>query len=139
MAWNCCDYALASGCRAPIIMLTGQADHEIDLQAMQAGAADYLVKDELDAYRLERSIRYALERQRLLNALDHERYLLHSLMDNVPDSIYFKDAQGRFLRISRAKAQRFGLADPAQAVGKTDFDFFPAGARPAGAGPTNRR
>ena len=117
-------HAIAGGCQAPIIMLTGQADHEIDVQAMKAGAADYLVKDELDAYRLERSIRYALERQRLLGELEHERYLLYRLMDHLPDSIYFKDAESRFLRISAAKARRCGLRDPAEAVGKTDFDFF---------------
>ncbi|MFN4258308.1 MAG: response regulator [Gemmataceae bacterium] len=57
-------------CRAPLIFLTGQGDHEIDLQAMKAGAADYLIKDELDAPRLERSIRYAVERQQLLDALE---------------------------------------------------------------------
>ncbi|MDA1052562.1 MAG: response regulator [Planctomycetota bacterium] len=116
--------AIADGCSAPIIMITGQADHEVDVQAMKAGAADYLVKDELNTNRLERTIRYAVERRRLLGALDHERYLLHTLMDNLPDSIYFKDAEGRFLRVSKAKANRSGLHSPDEAVGKTDFDFF---------------
>ncbi|HKI18003.1 MAG TPA: histidine kinase dimerization/phospho-acceptor domain-containing protein, partial [Isosphaeraceae bacterium] len=57
-------------------------------------------------------------------AVLQERYLLRTLMDTVPDSIYFKDAFGRFIHISKALARRFGLGDPAQAVGKTDFDFF---------------
>lgn len=61
--------ALAGGCHAPIIMLTGQGDQEVDREAMQTGAMDYLVKDELAVGPLERSIRHALERQRLLNAL----------------------------------------------------------------------
>lgn len=56
--------ALERGCRAPIILLTGQGEHEVDLQAMKAGAADYLVKGRLDAGLLERSIRYAIERKR---------------------------------------------------------------------------
>src|SRR5271155_1302714 len=56
--------ALARGCKAPIILLTGNDDWETDVEAMKAGAADYLVKGHLDARLLERSIRYALERRR---------------------------------------------------------------------------
>jgi two-component system, cell cycle sensor histidine kinase and response regulator CckA len=56
--------ALQQGCQSPIILLTGQGEHEIDLEAMKAGAADYLVKGQLKAEMLERSIRYALERKR---------------------------------------------------------------------------
>src|SRR5262249_28896358 len=55
------DEALTRGCTAPIILLTGQGDHTIDLQAMQAGAADYLVKGQLTAPLLGRSIRFALD------------------------------------------------------------------------------
>ncbi|MFM9961566.1 MAG: response regulator [Planctomycetaceae bacterium] len=62
--------AVAEGCRVPIIMLTGQDDHVLDLQAMKAGAADYLVKDKMEATRLERSVRYTIERQQLLDALE---------------------------------------------------------------------
>jgi signal transduction histidine kinase len=56
--------ALALGCKAPIILLTGHDDWETDVEAMKAGAADYLVKGRFDAKLLERSIRYALERRR---------------------------------------------------------------------------
>ena len=70
--------AVASGCRAPIIMLTGLGDRDVDLEAMKVGAADYLSKGRLDAGLLERSIRYALERARTLEALreSEERYSL---------------------------------------------------------------
>jgi diguanylate cyclase (GGDEF)-like protein/PAS domain S-box-containing protein len=64
------------------------------------------------------------ERKRIEEALAQEQYLMQALMDNIPDYIYFKDLESRFIRISKAHAQSFGLSDPAQAVGKTDFDFF---------------
>ncbi|MEZ4663992.1 MAG: response regulator [Caldilineaceae bacterium] len=56
--------AMQQGCRKPVILLTGQGDHHIDLEAMRAGAADYLVKGEITAPLLERSIRYSIEQKR---------------------------------------------------------------------------
>jgi len=56
--------------------------------------------------------------------LAQEQYLMRTLMDNLPDHIYFKDHASRFLRINKALAQFLGLNDPAQAIEKTDFDFF---------------
>ena len=64
------------------------------------------------------------ERRRAEDALVQERYLLHAFMDILPDNIYFKDAAGRFVRINTALTTSFGLSDPAQAIGKTDFDFY---------------
>ena len=52
--------AIASGCVGPIIILPGQGDHEVDMTALEAGAADYLIKDQIDAPLLERSFRYAI-------------------------------------------------------------------------------
>src|SRR5271157_4032392 len=72
--------ALARGCRTPIIMLTGNADWDVDVQTMEAGAADYLVKGQFGGRHLERSIRYAIgfavERHQTLEALrrSEERY-----------------------------------------------------------------
>ena len=58
------------GCNAPYILLTGQGSYEIDVQAMQRGAADYLLKDQLTEYVLERSIRYSLERKNIHDELE---------------------------------------------------------------------
>ena len=61
--------AVQAGCQAPIIMVTGQSDRDLDQAAMMAGATDYLVKSQMDGQLLERSIRYALERNRLLKKI----------------------------------------------------------------------
>ncbi|WP_437193783.1 response regulator [Planctomicrobium sp. SH527] len=63
-------------------------------------------------------------RERTQAALQYQNMLLDGLMDAVPDDIYFKDVEGRYLRINRAKAIHSGLTDPVEAIGKTDFDYF---------------
>ncbi|MBF0120354.1 MAG: diguanylate cyclase [Desulfobacterales bacterium] len=55
--------ALSLGCQKPIIILTGQGDIEVDVQAMESGASDYLNKRHLNSELLERSIRYAIGRK----------------------------------------------------------------------------
>ena len=68
--------------------------------------------------------RHAEELARLVEELARERELLRALMDNIPDHIYFKDRQSGFLRVNASVARMFGLSEPGQLVGKTDFDFF---------------
>ncbi len=72
------------------------------------------------------------ERKQAEAELNRERDLLRTLMDNSPDSIYFKDAQSRFVKASKAQARQCGVASPEEMAGKTDFDFFDEShARPA--------
>jgi PAS domain S-box-containing protein len=67
-----------------------------------------------------------IQRKRAEEELAHERYLSTTLMNTIPDAIYFKDQLSRFVRVNRAVAERFGLRDPAEGVGKSDFDLFTA-------------
>lgn len=65
------------------------------------------------------------ERKLMEEELAYERDLLHTLMDNIPDQIYFKDRQSCFTRINPAAARAIGFTDPEEAVGKTDFEVHP--------------
>jgi diguanylate cyclase (GGDEF)-like protein/PAS domain S-box-containing protein len=92
-------HARDRGVTTPMILLTGQGAGDIDLIAMRAGAADYLVKGAIDAPLLERSIRYALEQSRTLRALSEseERYALSArgandglwVWDLAADDVYY--------------------------------------------------
>ena len=59
-------------------------------------------------------------------AYARDRHLLTTLMDHIPDNIYFKDRESRFIAVNRAMATLFGVDDPANMLGKTDLDVFSA-------------
>jgi diguanylate cyclase (GGDEF)-like protein/PAS domain S-box-containing protein len=63
-------------------------------------------------------------RRRADEKLEYELQLMRGLMENLPAQVYFKDRESRFIGISNHGARTLGLSDPAQAIGKTDFDFF---------------
>jgi PAS domain S-box-containing protein len=72
------------------------------------------------------------EERRTLSMLKRDQRYLRALLENMPDNIYFKDLQSRFMRVSYAMSAKFGATDPEALVGKSDFDFFtPEHAQPA--------
>ncbi|HEX2979396.1 MAG TPA: response regulator [Anaerolineaceae bacterium] len=95
---------IAEGYRVPFLLMTGRGSYEVDLEAMDAGALDYLPKSEVNAALLERSIRYAIERKRVEEelhssneALDQERLRLKTLIENAPSGILLTDREGNFI------------------------------------------
>lgn len=87
--------------RPPIILLTGQGDQEIDLEAMKAGAADYLVKSRLTSDALDRAMRYAVERKRAQDSLRHEHDFISRIMETSPSGIVVTDCDGKITFANR--------------------------------------
>ena len=83
--------AIAEGVCSPIIMLTGKGLPEIDVQAMQMGAADYLIKGQVSAPTIERSIRYAINNARTIDQLHKEEQRYRSLFEQSLSAIYISD------------------------------------------------
>lgn len=70
-------------------------------------------------------LRDVTERKQFEEALARERHLLRTLIDNLPDQVYFKDAQSRFIIANPVTARNMGVNTPQAIIGKTDFDFHP--------------
>jgi diguanylate cyclase (GGDEF)-like protein/PAS domain S-box-containing protein len=103
--------AIKNGCRAPIILLTGQGDKEIDFQAMRAGAADYLVKSELTAPLLERAIRYSLKHARSLEEIQNSETKFRSVIQSASDAILLVTQEGCITLWNKAAEEIFGYRE----------------------------
>jgi len=125
-------YELARRFTRPILEMAGLAE-SIATGAMDA-RLEVKTKDEIGklghafnrmAEQLAQSYAALEERVRQRTAaLAAERHLLQSLMDHIPDHIYFKDRESRFLRVNRAMARWIGIRSPDWAVGMSDADVF---------------
>ena len=63
-------------------------------------------------------------KKRAEQELAHEKALFQALMENIPDALYYKDRESRFLKVSKSIIHNFGLKKEEEVLGKTDFDFF---------------
>jgi PAS domain S-box-containing protein len=89
------------GCEEPLILLTGIGNREVDVQAMTSGATDFLVKSEITTEKLERCIRYALERSIHTKTLKANERKFRSMFERSKDSVFltgedlvFRDVNG---------------------------------------------
>ncbi|MCH8474248.1 MAG: PAS domain-containing protein [Opitutales bacterium] len=108
----------------PILFIGGRKPPKRIFQPSTSGVEDWMEYPFSSLESLQKTIHLLQSRQYRHNYFNQEIGLFHLLADNIPDRIYFKDARSRFVRINTALAKAFGLEDPSQAVGKTDFDFF---------------
>jgi PAS domain S-box-containing protein len=115
--------ALAQNCQEPIILLTGKGDEKIAIEALRLGAADYLVKSELETVILERSIRYALERTKVVKALRQSERRYRRIFEESKDMLFISDLDGNILDVNEASSLLTGF-DTEDILQKSIFDFF---------------
>lgn len=96
------------GCRAPMILLTGQDDLTVDQSALELGAADYLVKGKINAQLLGRSIRYALRQASVLAEVAQKENKYRSLFERSTDAIFVADQDLRFQDANSSVEQLLG-------------------------------
>jgi PAS domain S-box-containing protein len=105
--------AISNGCDAPIIILTGKGHQEIDLLAMEMGAADYLVKGQLNPQILERSIRYAINNFRIIRELNEKESKFRLLFERSADGIFIADQEFNFIEVNSSLAEMLGKSQVA--------------------------
>lgn len=100
--------AVKIGAEEPIVLLTGKGNKTVDVEAMQMGATDYLIKTELNAEKLERCIRYSLERTAYLKALRANETKYRSMFELSKDAVFIADKELRFKDCNPATSSLLG-------------------------------
>ena len=99
-----------SQCEQPFILLTGIGNRKIDIEAMKAGAVDYLVKSELDTEKLERCIRYSFERSKSMKALRANERKFRNIFERSADAVFLADENLVFRDINDATTKLLGYS-----------------------------
>ena len=102
--------ARSRGCSAPMILLTGQGDADVDISAAEAGASDYLVKGSVDAQLLARSIRYSLVQARMVEEVAASELRFRSVVESARDAIVLTDANGAIISWNNGAERMFGYS-----------------------------
>ena len=107
----------------PIVLLTGFGSKAIDISAMESGATDYLIKSELTTEKLERCIRYALDRTSFLQQLKARETKYRTLFEGSKDAVFIADTQLAFTEVNHSAVL---LLQPrsGRLHGRTLYDFI---------------
>jgi len=115
--------ARAEAPKVPIVVLTGHDDEALAVRAVRAGAQDYLVKGRLDGDLLVRSIRYATERGRAIEALERREEHYRSLIENSMDLISILNLDGTIRYVSPSHERILGYPLD-ELIGKNVLGFI---------------
>jgi PAS domain S-box-containing protein len=122
----------SKGIHTPCIILTGQGNLKVDIDASMYGASDYLLKGDLNASILERSIRYALSQSKVIRELDEKEKKYSSLFERSIDAIFLanhklelRDLNNSFLALfGYSKSDSDSLSAKSLFFREEDYDFF---------------
>lgn len=117
--------AAQSGYRLPFILLTSSNSYDLDVAAMQAGASDFLSKDETSPRLLERSLRYAIERFRLQEENRQQRDLFQAVMDHLPEILIIAEGPEVRLRVVSKHGKSISAVSRELLIGKTLAEYGP--------------
>ncbi len=117
--------AREAGFDGPIVMLTGKGNKDVDIKAMQFGATDYLVKSELNTEKIERCIRYSIDRAAGLQELKARENKYRILFEHSKDAVFIADEQLMLKEINHAAAVLFfGKNAPTETVLPCLYDLI---------------
>ena len=102
--------AVRIGSEEPIVLLTGKGNKSVDIEAMQMGATDYLIKTELNTEKLERCIRYSLERTAYLKALRANETKYRNMFELSKDAVFIADKELKFKDCNPATSNLLGYS-----------------------------
>jgi len=102
--------AIKNGIDIPIILLTGNGNMQIDKNAMENGAYDYLIKSDINAQSLERSMRYALARYKSLKAIQKSENKYRAMFENSKDAMFNLDEHFRIVDVNNVALELIGLS-----------------------------
>jgi len=115
--------AVEKDCEAPMILLTGKGNHSVDIEAMRVGAADYLIKSELTVEKMERCIRYTMEKARSLKALRDNELKYRNMFERSKDAIFLADTSLQFMTVNMATTLLMGYTVK-ELTGMTLYDLM---------------
>ncbi|MBO9570634.1 MAG: response regulator, partial [Chitinophagaceae bacterium] len=110
-------------CEEPMVLLTGKGNQMIDREAMQAGAMDYLIKSELNVEKVERCIRYSLERAKSVKALRANERKYRSMFERSKDAVFLASEDLVFRDVNDAASQLLQYTK-AELTTKSLYDFL---------------
>lgn len=116
--------AVKLGVEEPIVLLTGKGNKTVDIEAMQMGATDYLIKTDLTVDKLERCIRYSLERTAYLKALRANERKYRSIFELSKDAVFIADKNLIFRDMNQATCELLGASKEA-ILHQSLYEFIP--------------